>query len=126
MKINIISIVILLSMVITGLILSGCDNSVDSKGARVDTPDLISPPDRDTSTTLTPLFTWGGLANKIEIATDQGFVNVIHSAELSASPYQIQDSILKPYTQYYWHAGAYAYSSLFWSSDIYNFCTGGH
>ncbi len=115
----------LISIFIISFSVSGCESSVESKGALVQPPSLVSPPDYNNETSLTPLFQWSGNGGKIEIAKDQGFTNVIHTSDVTGEAYQMPEGILQPNTYYYWKVGSFAYSALYWSSFYFTFRTGG-
>lgn len=70
-------------------------------------PTLNSPPNSSVNTSLAPLFTWTastqGVNYIVEIATDQGFTNIIHtSPNLTDTSYQLPAGVLVFGTRYFW------------------------
>jgi hypothetical protein len=70
---------------------------------------LVAPPDGAGDVDLVPTLEWAtavqGDAYYIEIATDDGFVNIVYMATISATSHQI-GVVLDPDATYFWHVRA--------------------
>jgi len=106
-------------------IFTGCDSPTGSKPDVVAKPVLVSPNDKATNVTLTPLFKWTGTADKLEIATNPSFGSgdIKHSANVSGEQYSMPSNVLQRSTMYYWRAGKTAGTSVDWSVSIFSFST---
>jgi hypothetical protein len=91
----------------------------------VDAPTLNSPEDESTDVVLNPTLTWNSINNAtnyiLEFASDDAFNNIIETADITASNYQINDL---PYnTEYFWRVKAYnAFNESEWS-EVWSFTT---
>jgi hypothetical protein len=67
-------------------------------------PTLVEPVDAGTGASLVPTYTWNADSNAtsydIQIATDAGFTNIIHSGNTTTNTYA--SPTLTPSTQYFW------------------------
>ena len=117
---------ILLILIAGPMFINGCDTGGDSVANSTTVPNLIAPPDQDTTVSLTPSFKWSGSADKLEIGTSPSFQTIVKSITL-----QTTDSIytlpasdsLHHGTFYYWHAGKNSGGTEYWSTNTYTFKT---
>ena len=95
-----------------------------------DVPSLSSPTDGATGVSTTPTFSWTAVADAesytLEIATDDAFANIVHTAtDISGTSYTLS-SPLNANTLYYWHVrannpcgpGSWASASSFSTENI--------
>jgi hypothetical protein len=104
---------------------NGCDSPSGSKPDVVAKPVLVSPVDKATNVSLTPLFKWTGTADKLEIATNPSFGagDIMHSAAVSGQQYSMPSNKLQRGITYYWRAGKTTGTSIDWSASIFSFTT---
>ena len=115
---------LLLTAVFAFFVLSGCDSATDSKPVSVTPPVLVSPPDRDTTQSLTPTFKWTGTADKIQIdRSNNTFTDIIQASDVTGNSYAMPSGVLVAGRTYYWRAGITAGSTVYWSSSVYSFRT---
>lgn len=105
-------------------VFSGCDSATDSKPVSVTPPTLVSPPDRDTTQSLTPTFTWTGSADKIQVdRSNNTFTDIIQASDVTGNSFVMPSGVLVAGGTYYWRAGITAGSTVYWSSSVYSFRT---
>ena len=110
---------ILILLIITGVIIQGCDSATDSKAVSITPPVLVSPADGDTLTITIPTFTWTNEADKFEIDDNGGFTSP-NSYVISGTQFSLPDP-LQTNKWYYWRAGITAGNTTYWSQDIFHF-----
>ena len=116
----------IISFVLVGLLtfsFIGCDNPTQTKATNVAPPSLVSPSDYDSMVSITPTFVWDGGANRLEVASNPDFSNIIHSAEVSGTQYTLTPPPLQHGVYYYWRAGIATGQNVYWSENYYIFKT---
>jgi len=101
----------------------GCDNPTQTKATNVSPPTLVSPSDYDSNVSVTPTFMWDGNANKLEVATNPNFTNIVHSASVTGNQYTLTPPPLDHGLFYYWRAGITSGQNVYWSENYYTFRT---
>ena len=89
-------------------------------------PNLLSPANLTTNTSVKPTFSWNKVANatsyKINIATDSLFTNIIKTQTSSDTNFT-QTPNLVNYTKYYWRVKAFTSTDSSDWSNVWNFTT---
>ncbi len=108
-----------------GTISRNIDMTLQVSDEAPDAPALTSPPNGATDVSLTPTYQWSGVDGAtsyfIEVATDEGFTNVVDSATVETTSYN--GGGLSPNTDYFWRvtAGNVCGGN---TSDVWSFTTG--
>ena len=100
--------------------------TINVQDAIAGAPTLTGPADGATGVSLTPTFTWDGVAGAdgytIEIATDAGFTNIVETADVAGTEYT--SAGLNTNTSYFWRVSASNLCGDGGFSDASSFSTG--
>jgi subtilisin-like proprotein convertase family protein len=89
-------------------------------------PTLLTPPNGATGTSTSAVLTWSAVANAtgytVEVATDAGFTNIIHTNSVAGTTDTVNG--LAILTQYFWRVRAENTCGTGVNSAVFNFTTG--